>query len=455
MAVPTERMARLSRIRVLAVVILLATAFAVFAFQERNAAQAAVGRPAPDFALRDQGGRIWRLDALRGHVVFLNFWTSWCTVCRHEAPALETFYRRYSGRMVLLGIDWREPESAITRYLQQFGITYPNLRDADGSVAQAYRLTGVPESWLIGRHGVARVHWVGGMTFEEMRAAYEKAAGRSIDAAGVGPVSAGERARALLVRNGGQTIWIGTDHGLWVSTDAGRSWSAPAGLPPGHAVAALAAQGGTMYAAGPELGLWRGASGGRIWTDLTRSLPSAEVAAVAASPTRLYAWLAGRGLYASSDGTRWRRIAPADALPAAPTALLAPGGGTPALLATTPKGVYRSGDAGRRWSPAGINQEVQNTNELASPLALPTYRVPLAAAGEAASGKTVFLAGPDGVWRGGKRLAGSPARTFDAVAVDAGRIFALAPNGDVYESDVAGRAWHRLRFGSPGGGGGR
>lgn len=448
-------MSQLSRSRALIAAILLATAFAVFALQERSAALAAVGRPAPAFALQDQYGRTWHLASLRGRVVFLNFWTSWCVVCRQEAPALETFYRRYGGQVTLLGIDWREPEATILGYLKQFGITYPNLRDPDGSVAQAYRLTGVPESWFIGSDGVARVHWVGEMTFEQMQAAYQTTTGRSIDARGVGPVAAADHALALAVGRGGRTLWIGTRRGLWESQDGGRTWSRTAGLARGVAVSALTrAADGTLYAAGPQLGLWRRAAGATAWQDLSATLPARGVTAVAADAGTLYVWIANGGLYASPNGAPWVQVASARALPAAPAALLALPGGPETLLATTAKGVFRSSDGGKTWVLTQVDQQAQETNELASPIALPSYPVPLVGQGMAAGSAGVLFAGPVGIWRStdagrtGAELPASPARAFAAVAEGAGKLWALAPNGDLYTAAGPDGPWRRLRLGS-------
>ncbi len=448
-------MSQLSRSRALIAAILLATAFAVFALQERSAALAAVGRPAPAFALQDQNGHTWRLGALGGRVVFVNFWTSWCVVCQQEAPALETFYRRYGGRVALLGIDWREPEAAILQYLNQFGITYPNLRDADGAVAQSYRLTGVPESWFIAPDGVARVHWVGEMTFEQMQAAYETTTGHSIDAGGVGPVAAGDRALALAVGRGGQTLWIGTRRGLWQSRDSGRSWSPVAGLPRGAGVSALArGGGGALYAAGPQLGLWRRGVGASTWQNMSASLPARGVSAAAAAAGMLYVWIADDGLYASAHGAPWVQIAPQQSIAATPVALLALPGGPGTLLATTAKGVFRSSDGGKSWMLTQVDQQAEETTELASPIALPSSTVPLIGQGMAAGSAGVLFAGPTGVWRSadggrtGADLPGSPARAFAAVAEDAGQLWALAPNGDLYTATGPAGPWRRLPFGT-------
>jgi cytochrome c biogenesis protein CcmG/thiol:disulfide interchange protein DsbE len=120
------------------------------------------GALAPAFAVPayDERSTV-RLDAFRGHPVVLNFWASWCPPCRAEAALLEAAYLRYRSRgVVFIGIDsqtdtWR----ASREFLTQHGVTYPVGRDARGSVARAYRVTGLPTTYFIDADG--RVQGVG------------------------------------------------------------------------------------------------------------------------------------------------------------------------------------------------------------------------------------------------------------------------------------------------------
>ena len=430
--------------RALVLAVLLTTAFLTFAYEERLAHVAAVGRPVPAFSLRDQRGRLWSLPALRGRVVILNFWASWCEVCRHEAPALEAFAQRYAGRVTLLGIDWREPQATIDTYLQQYGVTYPNLRDADGRVAQEYGLTGVPETWFVGPGGVARVHWIGELTFEDLQAAYAKTTGESIDASGVGPVPAGGRADGLAWSGG--VLWVATSQGLWRTADLGGQWrAAPVSALAKGFIQIVAAAGDRLYAGGSAAGLWTSPDGGRQWSHV--ALPPGggptALAVEPGAPGSAWLWLSHNGLFTTEDGGRsWRMFAPATALPADASALaVSPAGGT--LWAATPAGVYRSADGGRNWVAAGVYEQVQPGAALALPAALVRSRVPLAAAGVTVASGQAFFPGPRGIWgESGGRLPGSPARAFAAVTADSsGQLWALAPNGDLYASTDAGRTW--------------
>ncbi len=111
------------------------------------------GRPAPDFALAGLEGVPWRLSQLRGSVVLLNFWASWCEPCRRELPQLQRLHERHSADgLVVLGVSDEDPGTA-RRHLEELGIGYPSLRDVDGSVMQSYRIHAIPTSLIIGRDG--------------------------------------------------------------------------------------------------------------------------------------------------------------------------------------------------------------------------------------------------------------------------------------------------------------
>jgi cytochrome c biogenesis protein CcmG/thiol:disulfide interchange protein DsbE len=113
-----------------------------------------LGRPAPPFSLVLFDGRALRLEELRGQVVFLNFWASWCLPCRAEAPALEAAWQqtRQQG-VIFVGINTQDEEDRARAFLDEFGITYPNGRDAGGRIAIDYGVWGLPEAFFIGPDG--------------------------------------------------------------------------------------------------------------------------------------------------------------------------------------------------------------------------------------------------------------------------------------------------------------
>ena len=118
--------------------------------------------PAPDFNLALQDGGQVSLSELRGRVVLVDFWASWCAPCRQEAPVLERAYKEYAGADVeFVGINiWDLPDNAAT-YVEQFGISYPNGVDEDGVIAIDYGVQGIPEKFFIDRQGLVRQKFVG------------------------------------------------------------------------------------------------------------------------------------------------------------------------------------------------------------------------------------------------------------------------------------------------------
>ncbi len=114
-----------------------------------------VGKKAPDFTLTSFSGETYTLSQLQGKVVLVNFWASWCKPCEQEAADLEAAWRYYQPRqdVVFLGIAWTDTESKSFGYLQKFDITYPNGPDLGTRISQAYRTTGVPETYIIDKNG--------------------------------------------------------------------------------------------------------------------------------------------------------------------------------------------------------------------------------------------------------------------------------------------------------------
>jgi cytochrome c biogenesis protein CcmG/thiol:disulfide interchange protein DsbE len=117
----------------------------------------AAGRPAtaPDFSLQRLNGQgSLRLRALRGKVVVLNFWASWCVPCKQEASLLETVAERYrSSGLVVVGVDAQDFRSDARRFIERHGLTYPVVRDSGGSTLTHYDVTGFPETWFVDRTG--------------------------------------------------------------------------------------------------------------------------------------------------------------------------------------------------------------------------------------------------------------------------------------------------------------
>ena len=130
-----------------------------------------LGRPAAAFALTTFAGSPVSLESLRGKVVLLNFWASWCVpACYDEAPALERTWRDYKDKgVVVVGVDIQDQEEAARKFLAQFGHSFPNAPDPGGRVAVDYGVYGVPETFFIDRKGRVRFKQVGALTDEVAR----------------------------------------------------------------------------------------------------------------------------------------------------------------------------------------------------------------------------------------------------------------------------------------------
>ncbi len=145
----------------LLVVIGLLLAFvAVLAFGLRPKTSTVLqGRPAPNFELTgfngDFDGQRFSLEDMRGQVVVLNFWASWCVECDKEMALLEQAWRDYRDQGVwFIGVDYLDIDSEGLAYLARFGITYPNGPDIGSRIFEDYRCTGVPETFFIDKEGL-------------------------------------------------------------------------------------------------------------------------------------------------------------------------------------------------------------------------------------------------------------------------------------------------------------
>ena len=100
---------------------------------------------------------------LRGKVVFINFWASWCKPCEQEAPILEQAWEYYrpGGKVVFLGVDYVDTESAARIFLQKFNNTYPNGPDVGTAISQLFRIKGVPETYILDTNGVLKYVQIG------------------------------------------------------------------------------------------------------------------------------------------------------------------------------------------------------------------------------------------------------------------------------------------------------
>jgi len=117
-----------------------------------------LGEPAPNFQLWDLQGRLVTLSDLRGKVVLLNFWATWCGPCRVEMPAMEELYRTFSRKdFEILAVSTDAQGVSVTRpFQQEHHLTFPILHDADYRVGLTYGARSLPMTFMVDRQGVVR-----------------------------------------------------------------------------------------------------------------------------------------------------------------------------------------------------------------------------------------------------------------------------------------------------------
>lgn len=115
-----------------------------------------VGHLAPDFLLETLDGREVRLSDYRGHVVFLNFWATWCGPCKIEMPAMEHLYREFRPKgFAVLAVSIDAEGSEVTKpYRDALGLTFTIAHDRDGLVGRLYGVRSLPQTYMVSREGV-------------------------------------------------------------------------------------------------------------------------------------------------------------------------------------------------------------------------------------------------------------------------------------------------------------
>src|SRR3989337_1712722 len=127
-----------------------------------------IGSPAPNFELINLVGDRIRLSELRGTVVLINFWATWCGPCRLEMPAIQERFERYHPELAILAVDFDEPADDVQKFVDELGLTFEVLLDPGAKVQDLYRVRGYPTTYLVDRVGIVQVHHIGLMTEEQL-----------------------------------------------------------------------------------------------------------------------------------------------------------------------------------------------------------------------------------------------------------------------------------------------
>jgi cytochrome c biogenesis protein CcmG/thiol:disulfide interchange protein DsbE len=174
---------RLSPITVTLLLVAVAVLGIVFmAFRERNKETPTEG-PAPAFDVTTwdwdrlaRPGENLSLDSLEGKTLVLNFWASWCIPCQQEAPMFERVWNEYKDQnVVFLGVNTEDTDSAALAYIEEYGLTYPHAPDQGGRMERDYRITGIPETFIINGDGEIVRHFISTPKESELRGEIERA----------------------------------------------------------------------------------------------------------------------------------------------------------------------------------------------------------------------------------------------------------------------------------------
>lgn len=115
-----------------------------------------------DFAARDLAGDDVHFASLRGDLVLMNFWASWCPPCQEEMPVLQAYYEEHADEdFVLLGMNVSDQPEAIAEVIERFGLTFPIWRDPLGDIMMGMNVSGLPTSILFDDNGVPVFVWLG------------------------------------------------------------------------------------------------------------------------------------------------------------------------------------------------------------------------------------------------------------------------------------------------------
>lgn len=154
--------------RVVLLVALMIGIVLIFVFAKKDDSprvRAAVGLNAPLFELSDIEGKEWRLSDLRGKVVLLNFWATWCEICEEEKPYIQSIISANEGndKFAFISVLFKDSASKAVKYMQKNDYKFPVLIDDGQVVAGEYGVRGLPESFIINKEGVIAKKIIGGI----------------------------------------------------------------------------------------------------------------------------------------------------------------------------------------------------------------------------------------------------------------------------------------------------
>jgi cytochrome c biogenesis protein CcmG, thiol:disulfide interchange protein DsbE len=135
----------------------LALALALASLWAIEAKAVGDGTVAPEIALKDLSGKPVKLAELKGKVVLVDFWASWCAPCREELPVLDALYKKYKDKgLVIIGVGLDRDADKLTKFLRGVSLSFPVVHDPAGAVANKYEPPKMPSSYVIDKRGLIR-----------------------------------------------------------------------------------------------------------------------------------------------------------------------------------------------------------------------------------------------------------------------------------------------------------
>jgi len=123
---------------------------------------ATVGKPAPDFDTVDLKGDVWSLSDLKGKVVFINFWATWCPPCREEMPSMQRLYDKMpKDKFEMIALYNNDKKQPVMNFVSQMRLTFPIWSDEHNFAGAKYGLTGLPETYIVDKNGIIREKFIG------------------------------------------------------------------------------------------------------------------------------------------------------------------------------------------------------------------------------------------------------------------------------------------------------
>jgi len=124
--------------------------------QKQNFTLMTPGAEAIDFTLPDLEGKEHTLSSMRGNVIFLNVWATWCGPCKEEMPSMQFLHEKFKGKpfkIVAVSID-KDTDDVVKKFADDLNLTFLILHDRKGRIKDTYKTTGVPESFIIDQNGI-------------------------------------------------------------------------------------------------------------------------------------------------------------------------------------------------------------------------------------------------------------------------------------------------------------